>query len=232
MTRSVFRKELKVLWASPLPYVLGALFHATLGVLGWSQIVGRGQAVFQPLVPIAGFLILLVAPILASRSVSDEIRTGTLELLLAIPVRRVTLVVGKYLAVFVTMVVLIAPVALFAFLLALYGEPDVGPVVSGLLGLVLLAMALCGIGVASSSMTASQPIAAIGGLFAVLVLWFAHAGSDALEAGGFLASFSISERLRGFAGGLVDLSDAVFFVAVAAIALAAATTAVESRRWR
>ena len=232
MTRAILRKELKVLWASPLPYVLGAVFNATLGVLGWAQLGDRGQAVFQPIVPIAGFLLLLVAPILASRTFSDEIRTGTLELLLAIPVRRGALVAGKHFAVSLTLLAILAPSSLFALLLALYGDPDPGPIAAGFGGLVLLCLMLSAVGVFTSSLTASQPVAAIGGLFAVLVLWFAHTGSEALAAGGFLGSFSISERLRSFAGGLVDLSDVAFFLAVTVVALAAARVAVESRRWR
>jgi ABC-2 type transport system permease protein len=228
----IFRKELKVIWASPLPYVLGALFHATLGTLGWSQIAGRGQAVFQPLVPIAGFLLLLVAPVLASRTFAEEIKTGTLELLLSIPVSRVRLVVGKYFAVLVTMLAILAPASLFAMLLFLYGHPDAGPIVAGLLGLALFSALLSALGVLSSSLTSSQPVAAVGGLFSVLVLWFAHTGSEALAAGGLLQSLSISERLRGFAGGLVALGDVSFFVAVSAIVLAGAVVAVESRTWR
>lgn len=229
---AVARKELKILWASPLPYVLGAAFQATLGVLGWGQLGGRGQAVFQPIVPIAGFLLLLVGPILASRTFADEIRTGTLELLLAIPVRRGALVIGKYVAVLATMLAMLAPAALFVLLLELYGDPDRGPVISGFLGLALMCALLSAIGVLASSLTASQPVASLVGIFTVLVLWFAHTGSEALEAGGFLGSFSISERLRSFAGGVIDLSDVAFFVAVIVVALSAASVAVESRRWR
>lgn len=229
MTRAVFRKELKVLWASPLPYVLGAVFQATLGVLAWSQIASRGQAVFQPLVPIAGLLLLLVAPILASRTFAEEIRAGTLELLLAIPARRSALVVGKYLAVVVTLVALLAPSGVFTFLLTLYGDPDPGPILTGFLGLALLGAALAGVGVLGSSLTRSQPLAAIGSLFAVLVLWFAHTGSEAV-AGGFFGELSISERLRSFAGGAIDLGDLTFFVSIAVVSIAAAVAAVESRR--
>jgi ABC-2 type transport system permease protein len=232
VTGAVFRKELKVLWASPLPYVLGAVFHATLGVLAWGQVAGRGQAVFQPIVPIAGFLLLLVAPILASRTFAEEIRAGTLEFLLAIPVRRSSLIVGKYLAVLVTLAALLAPVGAFAFLLTVYGDPDPGPIGTGFAGLLLLCAALGGVGVLCSSLTRSQPLAAIGSLFAVLVLWFAHTGSEALAAGGFFGAFSISERLRGFAGGAIDLADVSFFVSVVVVALAATAVAVESRRWR
>lgn len=232
MTRAIFGKEMKVLWASPLPYALGAVFHATLGVLGWSQVASRGQAVFQPIVPIAGFLLLLVAPVLASRSFAEEIRTGTLELLLSIPVPKTRLIVGKYLAVAVSLVALLAPAVLFAVLLVMYGDPDLGPVLTGLGGLVLLAAAICAVGVLASSVTSSQPLAAIAGLFAVLVLWFAHTGSESLEAGGFLGSLSLSERLRSFAGGLVDPSDVMFFLSLIVVCLAASAIAIESRRLR
>lgn len=232
MIAAVVRKELKVLWASPLPYVLGAVLHATLGVLGWGQIIARGQAVFQPLVPIAGFLLLLAAPVLASRSVAEETRTGTLEVLLAIPVSTGRLMAGKYLAVTGTLVAILSPVVLFAVLLGAWGDPDPGPVATGLVGLVLLSAALCGVGICASALTSSQPVAALGGLFAVLVLWFAHTGSDALAAGGVLSALSFSERLRAFAGGVVDASDVVFLVSVAVLGVAAAVVAVEARRWR
>lgn len=232
MTASIFRKELKVLWASPLPYVLGAVLQSTLGVLGWGQIASRGQAVFQPLVPIAGFLLLLVAPILSSRPFAEEIRSGTLELLLAIPVRRAPLVVGKYLAVLVTLIALLAPLAVFAFLLTVYGDPDPGPIATGFAGLALLCAALVSVGLLGSALTRSQPLAAIGSLFGVLILWFAHTGSEAVTVGGFFGAFSLSERLRAFAGGVIDLGDVTFFVSVAAVMLAGAAVAVESRRWR
>jgi ABC-2 type transport system permease protein len=232
MTRAVFRKELKVLWASPLPYVLGAVFHATLGVLAWGQLGGREQAVFQPIVPIAGFLLVVAAPILTSRTIAEESRTGTLELLLAIPVSRTKLVLAKYLAVVATLVVLILPAGLFVLLLALYGSPDTGPIITGSIGLVILAAAVGAVGVFASSLTTSQPLAAIAGLFVVMVLWFAHAGSDVLSVGGFLGGFSISERLRSFAGGSLDGGDLLFFFSLIAVALAGARAAVESRRWR
>lgn len=231
MTRAVLRKELKVLWVSPVPYVLGAAFHAVLGVLAWSQIASRGQAVFQPVVPIAGLLLIVVAPILCSRSFAEEIRTGTLELLLAIPVRLRALVAGKYLAVLITLAALLAPLWALVLLLSVYGDPDLGPVLTGMLGLHVLAAAVAGVGLLASALTRSQPLAAVTSLLAVLVLWFAHTGSDTV-AGGFFGSFSISERLRSFAGGVVDASDVTFFAAVAAVALAATAAAVESRRWR
>jgi ABC-2 type transport system permease protein len=225
-------KELRVMWASPLPWVAGAALNATLGVLASAQIASRGQAVFQPVVPIAGFLLLAVCPVLAARCMSEESRTGTLELLLSIPVREWRLVTAKYVAVSTAGLVLLAPAGLFAVLLMAWGEPDPGPILTGLIGLSLMTLSLAAIGVLSSAMTASQPLAAAGGFFAVLALWFAHVGSEALPAGGLLASLSVSERLRSFAGGQLDLSDVAYFGSVTVVALAAAVLATRARRLR
>src|SRR5207237_7661131 len=166
------------------------------------------------------------------RVFADEIRTGTLELLLAIPVPRGRLVAAKYAAIVITLTALLLPIGLFVLLLVLYGSPDAGPIFTGLVGLLLFGAAIAAIGVLASSLTASQPMAAIGALFAVLVLWFAHTGSNAVAVGAFLGALSLSERLRSFAGGVVDVGDVVFFISLVVVALVAARVAVESKRWR
>jgi hypothetical protein len=83
MTQAVIRKDLVVLWSSPIPYVVGALFHLALGMLFVDQLAVRRQAVIQPLFPLAGFLLLVMAPLLTMRSFAEEARTGTLDVLQA-----------------------------------------------------------------------------------------------------------------------------------------------------
>lgn len=232
MTRAVLRKELASLWASPLPYVVGATLHAVLGVLMVNQLEVRQQAVIQPLFPLAGFLLLFAVPVLAMRSVADEIRTGTLDLLLAVPVPPRPLVVGKWLATWLTAVAVLAPAGVVVALVELWGEPDLGPVAAGFLGLGLLAGALAAVGVLTSSTTASQPVAAMVAVFGMLVLWFAHVGSAAISTGSTLAAISFSERLRTFAGGAVDSADVAYFACVAAGALTVAALLIDLRRLR
>ena len=232
MTRAVLRKELVTTWASPLPYVVGAAFSAVLGVLMVNQLQVRDQAVIQPLFPLAGFLLLLSVPVLTMRSFAEEARTGTLELLLAVPVPARPLVVGKWLAAWVTALAVLAPASVFVVLLDLWGAPDRGPAVSGFLGLALLAGTLAAVGTLASALTSSQPVAAMLSVAGVLVLWFAHVGSEAVSTGSTLASLSLSERLRTFAGGAVDSADVAYFVAVAAAAVVLAALAVDARRLR
>jgi ABC-2 type transport system permease protein len=230
--RAIAGKDLRTLWTSPLPYVVGAVFQAALGLLMVDQLAARDQAVVQPLFPLAGFLLLLVVPIVTMRTFAEESRSGTLDQLLAVPLRVGGLVLAKWLAAWLTVLVLTAPAAVFVALTSLWGDPDRGPVIAGFLGLAVLAALATAIGVLASTCTESQPIAAMAALFASIVGWFAHVGDPAVGDAGLLAALSLSERLRLFAGGAVDTGDLTFFVAGTAAALVLAASVVELRRLR
>jgi ABC-2 type transport system permease protein len=232
MSRAVAWKDLRVLWASPIPYVVGALFHLLLAILFIDQLRARQQALSQPLFPLAGFLLLVLVPLLCMRTLAEEARTGSLDLLLAVPVPARPLVIGKWMAAFVTTLAVLTPALLYVVLLAWFGDPDPGPVLAGFFGMVLLSAALTGFGVLASAMTSSLPVAAIVSFFASLLLWFAHAGNQSGAGGGLLSALSLSERLRSFAAGAVDTSDIGFFVLLTVGALTLAMAAVDGRRLR
>jgi len=232
MTLAVLRKDLVVLWTSPIPYVVGALLNLVLGTLYVSELELRQQALIQPLFPLAGFLLLALIPLVTMRSFAEEAKAGTLDLLLAVPVPPRPLVVGKWLASWLTVTAVAAPAGVFVLLLYQWGNPDGGPIITGFLGLLLLAAAVAGLGVVASALTSSQPVAAMITLFVGLLLWFAHVGSDSFTAGGLLLHFSVSERLRSFASGVIDVSDVVFFAVVTAGALVIAAAVVDGRRLR
>ena len=232
MIRAVVRKELAVTWASPVPYVTGALFHAVLGILFVDQLNAGDQAVIQPLFPLAGFLLLAMVPLVTMRALADEERTGSLDVLLAVPVPTGRLVVGKWLAALATVIVVVAPAALFAGLLALYGSPDTGPILSGYLGLVLLAAVLAAVGVLGSSLTSSLPVAAMAAFFVSLLLWFAGSAGQGVGSAGLLGRLSLSERLRAFSGGGIETGDLAVVVALGAGALVLAVAVVDARRLR
>ena len=232
MIRAVLRKDLATAWASPVPFIVGATFQAVIGLLMADQLEVRGQAVIQPLFPLAAFLLLLMVPALTMRSFAEESKTGTLDLLGAVPVPTGRLVLAKWLAAWGTALVVLAPAGLFVVVVNLWGDADIGPAISGFLGLALLAGAASGIGVLTSACTESQPIAAITAVFACVVAWFAHVGSEAVGDQGLLAAVSFSERLRLFAGGAVDTGDVVFFVAATAACLLLASTVLDARRLR
>ncbi|HUS62625.1 MAG TPA: hypothetical protein VMY34_10545 [Acidimicrobiales bacterium] len=231
-TLAVARKDLVALWTSPVPWVVAALVQSLLGLLYLSQLEIRRQAVIQPLFPLLGFLLMIAVPVLAMRSFAEEARAETLDLLEAIPVPAGVLVAGKWFAVWGSGLLVAMPALVHAALLGWLGEPDRGPIVAGFIGLALLIATLTGIGVLASTLSASQPVAAVVAFVSSLVLWFAHVGSESLVTGGLLAHFSLSERLRGFASGAFDTADAGWFAIATLGALVMATTRLDLRRLR
>lgn len=232
MTRAILKKDLVSLWTSPIPWAVGIVVHLILGLMYASELLARRQALIQPLFPLAGFLLVVAVPIVAMRSFAEEARSGTLDLLQAVPVASGPLVAGKWLATWMTTLGIFAPSAAAVVVLVLYGDPDPGPILAGYLGMALMAASLAAIGVLSSSLTSSQPVAAVMAFFGSMILWFAHVGSQRIATGPLLAHFSISERLRSFASGVIDTADVGFLLLLSFAALAVAATAVDARRLR
>jgi hypothetical protein len=167
-----------------------------------------------------------MAPLVAMRTFAEESRAGSLDLLRAVPVAPRVLVLGKWLATWMTVLAVVAPSLVLVALVRWWGRPDAGPIVAGYVGLALLAAALCGLGVLASSFTTSQPVAAMTTFFVALLLWFSHVGADAVNAGGFLARLSLSERLHGFASGVIGSADVGFFVLLLTTSLVLCVQAV------
>lgn len=232
VTGAITKKDLAVAWSTPIPYVVGGLLQAILGLLFLDQIQGRLQALVQPLFPLAGFLLLVTVPVLTMRSFADEARSGSLDVLLAIPVPSAALVVGKWLAAWATAVAVTAPAVAYAGLVWLYGEPDRGPVIAGFLGLLLLTAALSALGVCASALTSSQPVAVMIAFVVGAALWFSGSGGSAVRASGVLSHLSLSERLRAFSGGAIDTGDVGFLLAMTLVLLGFTFAALEARRAR
>lgn len=230
MILATFRKELAVLWATPLPWVGGALLHALLGALYVTELEARGQALFQPAVPLIAFLLLILAPVLTMRAVAEEARSGTLDLLLSTPATPGRVVLGKWLASLATSTLVLVPFAATLAVIERFGDLDPGGVLAASAGLVLFAAAITAVGVAASALTTSQPLAGLAAFVATLALWFAASTPGSTGAGGLLSRISLSERLATFAAGGVDTGDAVFFCAVSAIGVAVGAGAVRRRR--
>lgn len=228
---AILRKELAVLWLSPLPWIAGAALQAVLGLLVVDQLAVRQQAVVQPLFPIAGLLLVITVPVVTMRSFAEEARSGSLDLLDVVPVPSRSLVACKWLAAWLTTLAVTAPAVVYAVLAELWGDPDLGPVVTGFLGLALLTAALSGIGVLASSATSSVPVAGLAAAMAGLVLWFAGAATGGAGTG-LLASLSLSERLRAFAAGAIDGGDLAYLVAVVLGTLVVAEAVLDLRRLR
>jgi ABC-2 type transport system permease protein len=190
--------------------------------------------VIDPLLHDLSVVLVIVMPALTMRVFAEEKRAGTYELLLTAPIRTGEIVAGKFLAAAAFTLVMVALAWIFPLILIVFGNPEVGVMFAGYLGLFLLALSFVSVGLFTSSLTQNQIIAAISS-FGILILlfvisWPAEAGGGVVWA--LLKYLSLPEHFSTMVRGVIDTSDVVFFLSVVATALFLTQRSVESARWR
>jgi ABC-2 type transport system permease protein len=193
-------RELRGLFLSPLAWTLLAM---TQGLLAWIFLIlidefrglegrlvgldpmpGVTDLVIAPLLRVAAWALLLLAPLLTMRLFSEERRVGTLDLLLSAPVTPTEIVIGKYLGVLTFLLGTVALIALMPLSLVIGATLDFGKLGAGLLGLSLLAASFAAAGLYLSTLTAQPAVAATATFGLLLTFWIvdlAGAGQGAVS---------------------------------------------------
>ncbi|MFQ5594426.1 MAG: ABC transporter permease [Anaerolineae bacterium] len=232
----IARRELGAFFASPIAYLVTAGFLAIAGYFFSAILILSRQATMQFVFGNTVVVLLFIAPLLAMRLLSEEQRSGTIELLMTSPVRDWQVIWGKWLAAFVLFLVMMLFTGLYVVVLWRLGNPDYGPIMSGYLGMLLLGGALLALGTLTSAVTQNQIVAAVLGVALTVLLYVAGAMTDVAGAdslvGRFFEALALSEHFSDFTRGVVDTTHVIFFLSVIAGALYLATRALETRRWR
>jgi ABC-2 type transport system permease protein len=238
---SIAKREFRSYFDSPLAYVVICLSFCFLGVRFFLT-GGFWQADRATLEKMFDYspegLCLLVVPVITMRLLAEEKRTGTLEMLITLPVKDSDVILGKYFGALGLVLTLVLATVIYP--LAMFWWPwNLGPIdrqalVAGYLGLVLLSAAAVAIGLLVSALTESQAVAFFI-TFIVLVVFLVVFGPVARSVGGWLGDslnfVSFERRLDGFSKGLIDTRDVVYFVSIAVLALILAFRALERRKW-
>jgi ABC-2 type transport system permease protein len=231
---TIAKRELQAYFVSPLAYVVGALFLGIMGYLFYVILYYSREATLQYLFFNMTTILLLMTPALTMRLLAEEQSKGTMELLLTSPVRDWEMVIGKYLASLGLFAAMLAMTAYYPLVLNIYGNPDMGPIWSGYLGMFLLGGTLLSLGLLASSMTSNQIIAAVLGLAFVLAFWLIDAlggivGGSLQEVLNYLA---LSGHFMDFARGIIDTKDVIYMLSVIAGSLFLTTRVMQTKRWR
>jgi ABC-2 type transport system permease protein len=224
-------KELHATFTSAVGYTVAAVFLLVLGYTFSLTLFATKVANLIYIFHQMYVLSILLVPILTMRAFAEERRADTLELLLTAPVPEVWIVLAKFLAAYALVLMMYAASAIYALVLVAYGDPDWGPIYSGYLALALLAAVLVAIGVAMSTLSENQVVAAASSLGVFLMLWFADSAAymlpspiDALAIG-----LSLIGHFKPLVSGSVFLSDVGYFLMLALLALFLATRKVADR---
>lgn len=233
-TCAISRKELRVLFLSPLAWVFLASFLFLSGVFFYLGIVMSGEASLRSMLANLAVTLLFCLPMVTMRTLALERRSGTLELLLTAPVPLESLIVGKWLAVMALCLVLLALTAPFPVVLAQFGDPDPGVLLTSYLGLLACCGAFSAAGLFASSLTQDQMVAGVGAVLLLLPSWLASVARDLVPVAARqpLDHLSFVEHLRSFARGVIDTGDVAWFGGVTFLFLFLTWRSLESRRWR
>jgi ABC-2 type transport system permease protein len=254
-TLTIAGRELQSYFVQPVAYVVMTVF---LLLAGWfffallrrfelilemyaalrnqpgMQNFNLNQAVIEPLLHNLAVVLVILVPAVTMRTFAEEKRTGTYELLLTSPVRTGEIVAGKFLAAGVFVIVMVALAGIYPLILVFFGNPEIGVMFAGYLGLAFVAVCFVAVGLFTSSLTSNQIIAAISSFGALLLLyvisWPAEAGE--VQFAGLLRYLSLPEHFAQMVKGIISTQDIVYFLSLIAVALFLTQRSAESARWR
>jgi ABC-2 type transport system permease protein len=179
-------------------------------------------------------ILVFLVPLLTMRIVAEEKRRGTFELLITSPVSVSEIVLGKFLSLSVVLVVMLLITFIFPLLLMVYGAPEVPPIMSGFVGVVLCALGFASIGMAVSSFTENQIVAGVSSMVVLLLLYVIQAPAESL--GGVTAEvlryLSPIDQVQQFLRGVISLRSLTYFLSLILIGLFLSHRALEAHRWR
>ncbi|WP_127580260.1 ABC transporter permease subunit [Paenibacillus koleovorans] len=232
-TWAICKKELQMYFYSPVAYVAFALYFVISGFFFSSNFIYSQVVDVRMLSGNTTLIFLFVIPLLTMRLVSDELRQGTDELLLTSPTSIGEIIIGKYLSALIVQFMLVAGSLLYPFIMSRYGELDQPVLWMMMLSMFLTGAAMMAVGLFASSLSAHQMVAAIAGFAMLLILWLIDWLGDTMGKGRELfAKFSIVGRGRNFDKGILDFSDFLFFVMLAAVFVLLSIQILERKRLR
>ena len=229
---AIFTREIKSFYVSPLYYILGFIYLSLTGYFFSIEIYYSRLAIMENSIYNIGFFSILFLSVMCMKLIAEERSTGTFEIIMTQPITSLEYVIGKYLSVLVVYASLLAMTLVYPLLLMVFGKPDMGTILSGYLGLLLLGSAILGLGLIATSVSKSQLVAAILGvsmaLFAYVINWLSEIFNNAK---GFLNAVSITTYFSDFTRGMIDIQNVVFFLVWVVACIAISTLFVESYKW-
>ncbi len=237
---AICKRELRAYFTTPLAYVFIVIFVALNGATTFffGGLFDRGQADLQPLFGFIPWLFLILIPAVSMRLWAEERQTGTLEMLMTLPISTTQAVLGKFLAAWLfTGVALLLTFPIWITVNYL-GNPDNGVIIASYLGGLLMAGSYLAIGGFVSAMTRNQVIAFVIG--AAVIFLFMMSGLELVYSAfqgwapdivvDLIQSFSFLVHYDSIVRGMIDIRDLIFFLSVMGVFLFANVVVVDLKR--
>jgi ABC-2 type transport system permease protein len=227
----IFQKEINAFFSSLTAYVVMAVFLTATGLLLWvfpdTNVLNYGYADLGSFFSLTPYVLLFLIPAITMRSLAEETKNGTIELLLTKPLSNWQLVLGKFLANWLLVLLTLLPTLLYYFTVYELGNPvgniDSGAVVGSYVGLSLLSAVFVAVGLWASSLTDNQIVAFVVGVFVSFLLYMGIGAVAQLDFWGNLAYplswISLNQQYADLGRGLIDSRHVLYLLSVAALFL-------------
>jgi ABC-2 type transport system permease protein len=235
--RNVFfivAKEILETLNSPMPYVFLGAFFLLQGWFFTAPLFVNGQAVMDDFFGVLPLTLAFFLPAFTMRLFAEEYKTGTMELLAALPVRDVEIVLGKFASALAVWGGMLVVSLFYPLLLVFLGSPDVGALAAAYVGAALLGGLFVSAGLFASSLTRSQVVGFLVGFLFCFAFFLVGKAAQYTPGwpGAIMTFLGVDAHLTSFFRGVVDSRDVLYFLSGTALFLAGTLASFNSRRWR
>ena len=221
---AVVKKELKTYFCSPVGYVFIGLFLIMFSIFFYVDVFKYQSTNFEYIFYSGATILTFIVPILTMRTIAEERKTGTEQLLLTSPLSITKVVLGKFIAA--TIIVVITELCTFLYfgILSYFGKPHISTALVTLLGFLLLAMSYISFGILASSITENQIIAGVITVGFFILTWFLPQFSTVFT------NFSLINMFSKFPSGQIDIADTVTYVTFTIMCLLLTVIVMQRRK--
>ena len=221
----LLKKEFNSFFASPIAYLVIGVFLLVNGLFLWVfkdnfNILNAGFADLNSFFYLAPWLFLFLIPAITMKSFEDEFNSGTIEILKTKPLTDWQIVLGKFFAALLLVIIALLPTLTYAYTVYQLGSPignlDVGSTIGSYLGLLFLASTYTAVGLFTSTLSNNQIVAFIVSVFITFALFYGFdaVGASLGNSGYALQQFGINEHFKSISRGVVDTRDLIYFISV------------------
>lgn len=216
LLRAVLRKELRLFFNTPVAFIATIIFLIFVGWFFTSNLFVSNAATLRTMFDITPFAFLFFIPALTMKLFSEELKSGTYDLMISKPVSLNTILWGKFLATLTVVVAFLIPTLLYALTLSSLSTIDWGPVFGGYLGLILFASVFISIGMFASTLTENQIVAFIIGFIMSFLFYIIDKISMYFPGllGGVMQYLSVDYHYNSISRGVIDTKDLVYVISM------------------
>jgi gliding motility-associated transport system permease protein len=230
---AIWRREMRTYFASPSAYIVLGVFLLITGWFFTLNLFKENLAHMRSIFDVLPFLLVIFAPAISMRLISEERKSGTLELLVTMPVRDFDVILGKFLAALSLYAAALLLTFFYPFTIMTLGDAQVGSIVAGYIALFLLGGAYLAVGLLGSAITENQIVAFIlsFALCAVLAILVFAALVIPQPVADVIQYLSSTYHFQNIARGVVDSRDVIYFLSLIFLSLLMASRAMSQRKF-